>query len=716
MANDNTKLQYIVELLTQGDTKRATEELTKLGAAGKSAGTGMNTATAGAKQLFAFLGGSALIMESVGKFLEAERGINALNYALEQTKNNAPGVRDAILQMAEALGDDFKVQADDVIKVMTQLLSFGANPKDLKRLTEFVYDLSEVMGRDVPRAARQMSQALRGNFEVFNALGIEVDKTKLASEGLNEAMGKGEKIVSGRWRASVKGVAGDIQALGVTLENAKQQLGKWESAVLTAVAAGAENLADLMTRPDLEQSINQQKDAYNSLADSIARAILQAEKLGKITKAEAGQMFGKLGGAREILRGGLTDFGQTTSDEDLRAIKETRLPMARGLMSGLQTRLKLSQNSPSAGQGSPPPSAGQGPIEAPGLSEKDLDQIIDHWNELAEVEQKLAADQLESRRLIANEVDLEMKETFERFENGERIKQDLVDQTVLVMLEGEARIQAEMEITHDNRIQAINEEKFETQEQYDAAVRAEALLYAEERKRFEQARNGTAQLNQSLQDIGERAQELAASGLVDAMWSIADGSKSAGAAFREFAASFSEDVSKMILKAYALYAIQQLLGMFSGGGGGAKGVGGGVSGSGAQFANYAAEGGQWTAMADGGMVSVSSPTLLPKFNVLAGEAGREMLTVLARPSFERINGVPAQIGYAGGNRLAITSADALAGAGGGGMGGQATVRIELAPGLVATLKQDSIQGARIAIVQDMSTDSQLSRVTRQKLA
>ena len=31
---DNTKLQYIIELLTTGDTKKATEELTKLQAAG----------------------------------------------------------------------------------------------------------------------------------------------------------------------------------------------------------------------------------------------------------------------------------------------------------------------------------------------------------------------------------------------------------------------------------------------------------------------------------------------------------------------------------------------------------------------------------------------------------------------------------------------------------------------------------------------------------
>ena len=91
MANDNTKLQYIVELLTQGDTKKAADELGKLAKATDGASKGMTSATDSAKQLFAFLGGSALIKDSLDKFLEAERGVNALNAALIQTRNDAPG-------------------------------------------------------------------------------------------------------------------------------------------------------------------------------------------------------------------------------------------------------------------------------------------------------------------------------------------------------------------------------------------------------------------------------------------------------------------------------------------------------------------------------------------------------------------------------------------------------------------------------------------------
>ncbi len=693
MANDNTKLQYIVELLTTGDTKKATDELKKLGQAGDAATKGINSTSDSAKQLFAFLGGTTLIMQSVEKFLEAERGINALNYALEQTGNNAPGALDAVKGLADALGDDLKVQADDVIKVMTQLIAFGANPKDLKRLTMAVYDLSETMGRDVGRASRQMSQALKGNFEVFTALGIEVDKTKFATEGYNEAFDKMERMISGRGRASVQGVAGDIQALGVTLEDAKQQLGKWEAAVLTAVAKVSENVADLWTRPELEQSITRQKDAYLVLADAIGRAILEAEKLGKITKEQAGQMFGRLGGAREILSGGLTDIGQTTSDEDLCAIKEQRLPQAGGLLADLRQRLKPRQ------AGSPAQAEGPSRIESGGLSEMEINQAFDQLDRMdAAVVESINRE----AELRARQGDLDDKrslEALENYRNAERTKQDLVDQTVLTMLDGEAKVIAEMEINHDRRVQMIQDTKFETEEQYMEAMNAEKLLFAEEKRRHAQAQSFSGSMKADMSTLGEQGMRMFSSGLAGAM---VDAFEEGDKAFQKFAANFLKQIAEMILEMIIFNTLKAAGKAYFAGGG--QSYSGDVN-SGAQYANYAAD----------GIQTVSSATYFPKFNTVAGEAGREVLTVLARPSFQRINGVPAQIGYAGGNRLAITSADALANAG-GGAGGNITIEVRVSQGSEARIVENSVKQARVQIVQDMSNDTQLSRVTRQKVS
>ncbi|NUN53265.1 MAG: hypothetical protein HUU06_10845, partial [Planctomycetaceae bacterium] len=118
-------------------------------------------------------------------------------------------------------------------------------------------------------------------------------------------------------------------------------------------------------------------------------------------------------------------------------------------------------------------------------------------------------------------------------------------------------------------------------------------------------------------------------------------------------------------------------------------------------------------------VSYAAHAFTPASDFVVGysrEAGREVMTVLSRPRFERINGVPAQIGYAGGNRLAITSADALARGGGGAAGGMVDIRVTLSPEVKAEVVNQSVQNARVAIVQDMSSDSQLSRVTRQKVS
>jgi len=701
MANDNTKLQYIVELLTQGDTKKAADELGKLAKATDGASKGMTSATDSAKQLFAFLGGSALIKDSLDKFLEAERGVNALNAALIQTRNDAPGALAEVLALADALGDDLKVQADDVVKVMTQLVTFGANPRDLRKLTEAVYDLSEVMGRDVGRASRQMSQALRGNFEVFNALGIEVDKTKFATDGFNEAFEKMVGMINGRARLSVQGVAGDVQGLKVTLEDAKQQLGEWSAAVLTAAANVGANLARLMARPELESAIKAQKDQYLALADAIAKAILEAEKLGRITKGEAGAMFGKLGGARELLRGGMLDIGATTSDEDVRRMQETVLPQAGGLLSGLQKRL----GAPGAiGGSSGTPPKPDTDIETPGLSEKDFEATIEHWNELADLEQQFTADQIESRRLFAQVMDEQLREEVEAFQNGERIIQDLADQTLLTKLEGEARIQAEMQINHEERVRMINEEKFETQEQKNEAIALEKELTRVTQERFEKTQTWNGALSKDMTEIGQEAKRMFANGLGTA---IVDSFEEGSKAFQKFAANFTKQLAEMILQAIIF---RSLFGATGYGGliGGILGGGGGTA---------AAQGGQFVnKFAAGGVAEVSSPTYFPKFNVLAGEAGREVMTVLSRPQLTLINGVPAQVGYANGQRLAITSADALSGTGSAAMRGSAVVRVELAPGLVASIKHDSIEGARVQIVQDMNSDSNLSRVTRQRMA
>lgn len=74
-----------------------------------------------------------------------------------------------------------------------------------------------------------------------------------------------------------------------------------------------------------------------------------------------------------------------------------------------------------------------------------------------------------------------------------------------------------------------------------------------------------------------------------------------------------------------------------------------------------------------GVMRLDHAQYFPRFNVIAGEAGMEMMTVLSRPRPMAFGGVEAITGFAKGRELAVMSAGgaaALASAGGPGAGGQ----------------------------------------------
>lgn len=192
----------------------------------------------------------------------------------------------------------------------------------------------------------------------------------------------------------------------------------------------------------------------------------------------------------------------------------------------------------------------------------------------------------------------------------------------------------------------------------------------------------------SLEDIQVSAAQSFSSGFANAFVSFVNGTKSAEDAFKQFAASFLTQIAEMIIQQMILNAIKSVL--FGGGGTAVAASGGMFSG-----ATYAAN----------GIQSVSRPTYFQKFNVVAGEAGREMLTVLAKPRMMEIGGVESVVGMAGSKRLAISDADQLASRG----GGVVDIRVHMEPGLRAEIVDESISGARVRVANDMQNDTPISR-------
>jgi hypothetical protein len=196
-----------------------------------------------------------------------------------------------------------------------------------------------------------------------------------------------------------------------------------------------------------------------------------------------------------------------------------------------------------------------------------------------------------------------------------------------------------------------------------------------------------AQLTE-VQALGQSVAQQFASGFSNAFVSFLDGTKSAKEAFTDFARQFLSNVAQMILQTMILNAIKNssfggVLGLAKGG---VVMAANGVS----------------------GVMNVSSPTYFPKFNTIAGEAGSEMLTVLARPRMMEVGGMQAVIGNAGSQKLAITNADELARRG-AGAGGMIVVQVQGTPDFEARVVSNSVKGAVVQVANDMRQDSPIAR-------
>jgi hypothetical protein len=173
-----------------------------------------------------------------------------------------------------------------------------------------------------------------------------------------------------------------------------------------------------------------------------------------------------------------------------------------------------------------------------------------------------------------------------------------------------------------------------------------------------------------------------------------------GDAFRKFAQQFLQQMAQMLIQAVVLRAI------FSGLGGGALGT--------AITGLTAAQGGIYPRqMAAGGIAGVglaSSPVYLPRFNVQAGEAGPEWLTVLRAPRMMQVGGVRAAVGFAGNEELALSRAGDLRGA--GGAGGTIVIEVAHSPETEVRITRNSVQGAVVQINNNLRQDTDTSRAVK----
>jgi hypothetical protein len=265
----------------------------------------------------------------------------------------------------------------------------------------------------------------------------------------------------------------------------------------------------------------------------------------------------------------------------------------------------------------------------------------------------------------------------------------------------------------------------------DAILNIEAQQTAQMQPLLEQRKQASQDLYDQLTSLGDTAETRLAGGLARTFTSIIDGTKSAGQAFQEFAKTFLDQIAQMILQLVILDTLKSVLSF----------------GDGGQAVSPAARGGMFTAAAAGvmlaaaglqGVAEVDSPTYLPRFNVLAGEAGREVLTVMAQPQLGHVNGAPVMLGNVGAEKLALLSQESLGRMVNGAQprlmaeggfsalptssssappssssgNGKIQIDINLAPGLEGEMVKNSVDQSLVAVAVHLQTDTPISQATK----
>lgn len=241
------------------------------------------------------------------------------------------------------------------------------------------------------------------------------------------------------------------------------------------------------------------------------------------------------------------------------------------------------------------------------------------------------------------------------------------------------------------------------------------------------------QLYDGLKNLEEQAIQGVASGMTEAFGAMIEGTKSAEQAWADFGRSFLKMIADIILQliiTIALKAALRALGVpgFADGGMAMSQPGGLVKGG----IRYAASGLD-------GVDDVSSPTYFPRFNVMAGEAGREMLTVLARPQYFEQGGMRGVMGLAQGRSMVIMPAEQLgprlqraaagyssqgvpnagglnSGQGEAGPDGRVVIEVRPAPDAEARIVEQSVRRARVDVVEQAGNASALNKAIRRAVA
>ncbi len=697
-----------------------------------------------------------LIHESIQAWTEQELAIQKVEGTLRAGAQFSEEYSQALQDMASAFQDSTNIADEKILDVEGRLISFGAKRDVIQGMTADVLDLSAGLGGDLAGAAQLVGAAISGEFApATRMLKIDLDDTMTREEKLEKVLATIRERFGGLAEAT-KEQTGGLKGFKTASGEALEVLGKliltgiepYVRATTEAIKATTE-FVGWLSKMGQSESGAESTDALVKAIDlrtSLIRQIKEAVDAGTLENEQAEKLVAHLGKV------------STNLDEIIRKNKEVQNSFLTGAPLPVSTD-NSNKRDPATAKRQMDDLAFDHAMERinnsmqdrPGRNEanpafrfaKDMLKDQAEWEKItleqqrdsgliSESEFKAQRDKMQQTySLSLGQMAIEGKKANDdlmRMQwSGYQLEQRQIEEHFSAMRES---IYAYYQFKTD---QAGND-----QQQVEAVYKqATATMSALAREQ------SLAEFDARLHSIGLSAQGVAqsiAGGLTSAITGFIQGTKNAGAAAKEFLANLLQMFSQAIMQALIFRAVMALIGFA---------VGGSVSSAQAtpsSSVTVPTVGGVPTMQSTGGItyaasgiMSLDRAAYLPKWNVVAGEAGREMLAVFAQPQTMNLNGLPAITGNIKGNRMALINQNDLAAmlsvrnpasyaasgiiSGMGGLSSQlstvtqtssnatparAVVEIGLAPGLIASVKNDAAQQAVQVVVRDLNQDSAIA--------
>ncbi len=734
--SSDQKLQILIELVKSGDgALKAAGELKTLESQTLKTKESLVGFASAFKAALVGIAGAAVIRDSIRAFSEQEQAIAKLNGTLRASGQFTMGYSRDLQDLASSLQRVTKYADETILDVSRQLIAFGAARRDIPKLTEVVLDLASGMGTEVHSAALLMGKAIAGEFSTLSRYGILVDENAQQSVKLAQAIGQVQERFGGLARAEANTLSGSLVVTKNAIDELKEALGQFILIGLDPYVRKLKEAAEAQgflnsTRPGLTTGINdarraaiekelrRQEDAglISGEQAQMERWKLVAAFRGKPEKVSTmgTEMGVGLLGPLGLLTEPLASIGvgphKTILKRDT-AAEEDALNALRNL---LRPDLAPKEPAPRIRSETTAAKPTEKVVKEAAIIHDELERYLErHAANLARLDEQRRA----SWAAVGQDIKREFEET-------------TLSQTELLELNFERRKQ----LVQDYYAYEISQAQGDSERIVELENQKTAHIEALNKKHKESLDD----LEEGLKKIAQTAVLEFASGMSHAFMSIIDGSKSAGEALKEFGANFLKMVADLIMQLLILRALKSVMmpmGLWP-----FPAAGGIIAPAKAAAGLITAAGGV------PGVEELNSPTYFPRFNVLAGEAGRELMTVLARPYSPNIPGLHAVIGNAGPNRLAMLPANELinlarphpaaiggyfdyapprseprnaavggvlsGGISGGVLTGTAVVEIRPAAGFEARIIDSAIKGAEVRVVYDMQHSSPLSEATK----